>query len=82
MLIIVEMKKLATLIKTEECDVETNEKIKDTVNETVKLIKKIKNYRLFIGASILILCVCVSIISAGIMIYFCLKSRKNNSLPY
>ena len=43
------MKKLAALIESkrfyeeEECDVETNEKIKCTVNKTVTLIKKIEN---------------------------------------
>ena len=78
------MKKLAALIEsesfpeTEECDVETSEKIKDTKNKTIALIKK--DCKPFIGISILFLC--VSVILIGIMIYFYLKSRKNNTLPY
>ena len=65
--------------ETEECDVETSEKIKDTKNKTLILIKKIKNCKPFIGVSILFLC--VSIILIGIMIYFCLK-LKNDVLPH
>ena len=65
--------------EAEECDVETSEKIKNTKNKTVILIKKMKYCKPFIGASILFLC--FSIILIGIMIYFCLKSRKNNTLP-
>ena len=67
------MKKLAALIETEECDVETDE-IKNVSeckafpeNKTVTLIiKKVKNCKPFIGVSILF--VCVSIILTGIMI--------------
>ena len=78
------MKKFAALIEskrfaeTEECDVETSEKIKDTKNKTIKLIKK--DCKRFIGVSILF--PCVSAILIGIMIYFYIKSRKNNTLPY
>ena len=61
------MKKVAALIE-EECDIETNEIIK---NKTVTLIKKIENCKPFVTSSILF--VCVSIITTGIMIYFCLK---------
>ena len=80
-----ERKKLAALIEseTEECDVETDE-IKNVseckgfpVNKT--LIKKVKNCKPFIGASVLFLY--ISIILIRIMIYFCLK-LKNNVLPY
>ena len=71
------MKKLAALIEEEECDVETNEIIK---NKTITLIKKIENCKPFIGVSILF--VCISVITTGTIIYFCLKSRKNNVLPY
>ena len=73
------MKKLAALIESkrfyeeEECDVETNEKIKCTVNKTVTLIKKIENCKEFIGVSILF--VCISVIKTEIIIYFCLKSK-------
>ena len=70
------MKKLAALIE-EECDVETDEINK---SKTVTLIKKIENCKPFVTLSILF--VCVSIILTGLMIYFCLKSRKNNVLPY
>ena len=65
------MKKLAALIETEECDVETDDK-------TVTLIKKIKDCKPFVTSSILFLC--VSIILTGIMIYFYLKSKNNNDL--
>ena len=44
------------------------------------LIKKGKNCKPFIGVSILFLC--VSITLTGIMIYFYLKSKNNNVLPY
>ena len=72
-----ELRKTAVLIVEEECDVETGEKIE---NKTVTLIKKIKEYKPFVASSILF--VCVSLISTGIMIYFCLKSRNNCVLPY
>ena len=75
------MKKLAALtveserfLEIEECDVETSEKIKDTKNKTVILIKKIKDCKPFIGVSVLFLC--VTIILIGIMIYFCLKLKS------
>ena len=71
------MKKLATLIECEECNLETDEIIK---NKTVTLIKKIKNCKPFVTLSILF--VCVSIMLTRIMIYFSLKLRKNNVLPY
>ena len=73
------MKNLAALIESEECDVETNDKIKGTENKTVTFVKKIKNYKPFVTSSILF--VCVSIILTGIMIYFCLKSRNNIFFP-
>ena len=68
-----EMERLA-LVQTEECDIETDQIIKNTV----KLIKK--DCKPFISASILF--VCTSIILTGKMIYFYLKSRKNIFLPY
>ena len=71
------MKKMAALIQEEEYDVETSEKIKCTENKTVTLIKDCKP---FIASSILF--ACVSVILTRIMIYFCLKSRNNNVLPY
>ena len=68
----VNLKKAAALIAEEECDVETNEKIK---NKTITLIKKIENYKPFVASSILF--VCVSIIVTGRI-----KSKNNNVLPY
>ena len=66
------MKKLAALVETEECDVETD-KIKNVfINKTATLIKKVKDCKPFVTSSILFLC--VSIILTGIMIYFYLKS--------
>ena len=65
-----EMKKLAALIESEECDIETDKIMR---NKTV-------NCKPFISVSILFLC--ISIILIGIMIYFCLKSKDNNVLPY
>ena len=80
------MKKLAALIETEECDVETDE-IKNVSkykaflgNKTITLIKTVKDCKPFIGVSILFLC--VSIILTTIMIYFYLKSKNNNVLSY
>ena len=72
-----EMKKMTALIKEEECDIETDEIVK---NKTVTLIKKVENCKPFVASSILF--VCVSVITTGIMIYFCLKSRNNSVLPY
>ena len=81
-----EMKTLAALIETEDRDTKTGE-IKNfseckacSENKTIILIKKVKDCKPFIGASILFLC--VSIILIGIMIYFYLKSKNNNVLPY
>ena len=74
-----EMKKWTKLIKTEECDVKTNEIKSVSKNKTVTFIKKVKYCKPFIGVSILFLCV-LSILM-GIMTYFCLK-LKNNVLPY
>ena len=87
-----EMKKLVALVKserfieTEERDVETDE-IKNVSeckalpeNKTITLIKKVKNCKPFIGVSVSFLC--VSIALTGIMIYFYLKSKNDNVLPY
>ena len=74
------MKKVAALIESEECNLETDNKIECTENKTLTLIKKIENCKPFVTSSILF--VGVSIITTGIMIYFCLKSRNNNVLPY
>ena len=80
------MKRLAALIETEECDVETD-KIRNISkckafpgNKTITLIKKEKDCKPFIGVSILFLC--VSITLTGIMIYFYLKSKNKYVLPY
>ena len=78
-----EMKRSATLIVEEECDVETNEKIKwisFPENKTIALIKKVENCKPFVASSILF--VCVSVIATGIMIYFCTKSKNNDMLHY
>ena len=72
-----EFKKAAALITTKECDIETNDFVQ---NKTINLIKKKENCKTFVASSILF--VCVSVISTGIMIYFCLKSRNNSFLPY
>ena len=65
------------LIVEEECDIETDDVIK---NKTVTLIKKVEDCKPFVASSILF--VCVLIIITGIMIYFCIKSKNNNVLPY
>ena len=81
------MKKLAALIETEECDVETTHKIKNLSeckafpeNKTITFIKKVKDCKPFIGASVLFLC--VSITLTGIMIYFYLRSKNKYVLLY
>ena len=73
-------------LETEECDVEPDE-IKNfskckafPENKTITLIKKVKDCKLFIGVSVLFLC--VSITLTGIMIYFYLKSKNKYVLPY
>ena len=80
------MKKIVALIRSEECDVETDE-IKSVSeckafpeNKKITLIKIVKNCKPFISVSILFLC--VSIILTEIMIYFYLKSRNDNILHY
>ena len=79
------VKKLAAMIETEECGVETDEITNVSEcktfpkNKTKTLIKK-KNCKPFIGVSVLFLR--VSKILTGIMIYFYLKSKNNNVLPY
>ena len=70
---------MSALIEEGKCDVETSKK-KCTVNKAVTLIKKIENYKSFIGVSILF--VCISVITKRIIICLCLKSRKNNVLPF
>ena len=76
------MKKLAPLtVEIKECDVETD-KIKniskcEAFPENKILIKK--DCKPFIGVSVLFLC--ITIILIGIIIYFCLKLKKN-VLPY
>ena len=72
-----EMKEMAALILEEECDVETNEKIK---NKIITIIRKIENCKPFVASSILF--VCVLIIVTGIMIILSIKSRSNNVLPF
>ena len=72
-----EFKKATKLIVKEECDVETNDIIQ---NKTTTLIKKVENCKPFVASSILF--VSVSVIVSGIIIYFCLKSRNKDVLPY
>ena len=47
------MKTMGALIVEEECDVETNEKIK---NKTIAIINKIENCKPFLPSSILFVC--------------------------
>ena len=68
---------MAKLITTEKYDVETDDIVQ---KQTVTLIKKIENCTPFVASSILF--VAVSIIFTGIMVYFCLKSRNEDVLPY
>ena len=69
--------KAARLISTEECDVETDEIIQ---SKTITLIKKIENWKPFVDSSILF--VSVSIVLSEIRVYFCLKSKNKDVLPY
>ena len=73
------MKQLAALIETDEIK-NVSECKAFPVNKTITFIKKVKDCKPFIGVSILF--ICVSIILIGIMIYFYLKSKNNNVLPY
>ena len=66
-----EFKKAVKLLTTEDCYVEIDGIVQND---------KIKNCKPFVASSVLF--VSVSIILTGIMIYFCIKSRKNNVLPY
>ena len=71
------MKKLARLIGIEKCDVETDE-IKDIkckiLPKNKTLIKKVENFKPFIGISILFLC--VSLGFGGTIIHFYLKFKN------
>ena len=69
-----EFKKATKFITTEEFDVEIDDILQ---NKTITLIKKCEP---FVASSILF--VSVSIILSEIMIYFCLKSRNKDVLPY
>ena len=51
-----------------------------TQNKIVSITKYVENCKPFVASSILF--VPVSIILSGIMIYFCVKSRNNDVLPY
>ena len=68
-----EMKKIARLIDVEECDAETNEKIKSTINKTIECKTSptlIKDCKPFIGVSILFLCITIILIGIiGIIFY-------------
>ena len=75
-----EFKKVAKLITTEECDVETNDIVQNKTTSGNSIIKKVENCKPFVASSILF--VSVSIILTGIMIYFCLQSRNKDVLPY
>ena len=80
-----EMKKLAALIESEECDVETDKirnisECKAFPENKTTLIKKVKDCKPFIGVSVLFLSVLITL--TGIMIYFYLKSKNKYVLPY
>ena len=71
-------RKSAKLIgEEEECNVEVDD-IKQ--NKTVSIIKKIENCKPFVASSILF--VSVSVILTGIIVYFFVKSRNRDVLPY
>ena len=70
-----EMKKATALI-VEEYDIETDDVMK---NKTVTQTKK-ENCKPFVALSVLF--ACVSVRTTEIMIYFCVKSRNNDVLPY
>ena len=73
----VNIEKKQPKLTTEECE-EINDSI--TQNKTVVIKEFVENCKPFVGSSILF--VSVSIILTGIMIYFCVKSRHNDVLPY
>ena len=49
-------------------------------NKTISIIKKGENCKPFVASSILF--VSVSMTLTGVMIYFCIKSRNRDVLPY
>ena len=71
-------KKTAVLI--EEYNIETSKKIDCFENKTVTTVNKMENCKPFVISSILF--VCVSVITTGIMIYFCLKYKNSSAFPY
>ena len=76
-----ERKKLARLIDSEECDLQTDVIKNDTKSffKNKTLTKKVENCKSFIGIRILFLL--VLLIIGGIITYFYFKLR-NNVLPY
>ena len=69
--------KKAAKLATEECE----EIIDDiTQNKTISITKYVENCKRFVASSILF--VSVSIILTGTMIYFYVKSRNGDILPY
>ena len=77
-----EFKKAAKLMMEEECKkiIDIREIADIKKNKASFIIKKVENCKPFIASSILF--VCVSAIRTGIMIYFSLKSRNRDVLPY
>ena len=71
---------MAALIKTEECDIETDEIKSVSENKTITLIKRVENCKPFVTSSISF--VGISIILIGMMIFFCLNSENNNLSPF
>ena len=71
-----EFKKAAKLMVEGEC----KEIVGIKGNDTITLIKKVENCKPFVASFVLF--VSVSIILTGIMIWFCLKSRNRDVLPY
>ena len=77
-----ELRKAAKLV-VEECKEITDDIKKITniqQNKTSFIIKKVENCKPFVTSSVL--SVYVSIITTGIMIYFCSKTRNKDVLPY
>ena len=72
--------KKAAKLTAEECEEIIDDTTTITQNKTIVITELVENCKPFLASSILFLS--VSIIFTGIMIYFCVKSKNRDVLPY
>ena len=73
---VVESKRFPEKCKEVSNDVKEN----DCIVQNKTLIKKVENCKPFVTSSILF--VCITVMTTGITIYFCLKSKNSSALDF